>query len=92
MVWNIDLDDFNGQCPLSKNPYPLMRLMKKILGGYTPPVTTQQPGTTEVTTEKTTSNPVSTKQTSSVLTEGTTKSTVVTGTTNPPGGNVYIIS
>lgn len=58
MVWNIDLDDFNKQCSLTKERYPLMRLMGEILDSNTPattarPRTTSTSGTTKEQTDAT---------------------------------------
>ncbi|KAL4236351.1 Oviduct-specific glycoprotein [Mactra antiquata] len=72
MIWNIDLDDFNSICTLSKRKYPLMSLMAEILGEYKP--TTREPGTTE--TPQSTDTSRTTKQTEPPTTEGPT---------NPPG-------
>lgn len=33
MIWNIDLDDFDKQCPLSDRKYPLVSLLKEVLEG-----------------------------------------------------------
>ncbi|WAR21506.1 CHIA-like protein [Mya arenaria] len=66
MIWNIDLDDWNSICASSGGPYPLMRLMEPVLGGYTPPDTTAAPtsttlepgsSTTQEVTETTTKAP-----------------------------------
>ncbi|XP_053406596.1 probable chitinase 10 [Mercenaria mercenaria] len=73
MVWNIDLDDFNKQCSLSKRPYPLMSLMAEVLGGYTPPSTERPTKGSTITTQG--------------PTKGTdrTETPIVTGSTKPPG-------
>ena len=85
MIWNIDLDDFNGQCPLSEGRrYPLMSLMKEILGDYTPPVTTQGPIVS--TEETTTTQSTATEEVTDKTTDTTT--TMTTGATNTPGGNL----
>jgi len=68
MVWNIDLDDFDQTCSSSPRPYPLMRLMKEVLGGYNPPTaapTTQGPTTAAPPTDPpgTTDEPITTKAT-----------------------------
>ena len=84
MVWALGMDDFKNRC--NDGPYPLLHVIKDVLGGGcakpTPPKTTENPSMPEPTTKQPVPRPTSQPPATNPTTQGPV------ATTEGNGGNV----